>query len=278
MDESLPHIRKLDEAVVNRIAAGEVVQRPVNAIKELIENSLDAGATQIVVTVKDGGLKMLQIQDNGKGILKDDLGIVCERFTTSKLQQYSDLRSIQTFGFRGEALASISHVARLTIVTKTKTAPCAYRARYVDSKLVPYSAGEPAEARPCAGNDGTLITAEDLFYNVPLRLKSLNNPTKEFRLIIDCLAKYALHNSGVGVLVKKIWRCSSSLHRPRGLAPHEHCGPLRRGHCKGGAGGEQPRSRPGPRPRWLHNQRQLLRQAAPVYPLHQLPPRRLQCD
>ncbi|EED84901.1 predicted protein [Postia placenta Mad-698-R] len=151
-------IRRLQESVINRIAAGEIIHRPASALKELIENSLDAQSTSIRVTVKDGGMRLLQIQDNGCGIRKTDLPILAERFTTSKLSSFSDLAHIATYGFRGEALASISYVAHLMVVTKTKADACAWKAIYTDGALAPTKGATSAEPKATAGTDGTTIT------------------------------------------------------------------------------------------------------------------------
>ena len=109
------------------LGSWQIINRPSNAIKELIENSLDAGATSIKVAIKDGGLKLIQITDNGHGINKDDLPLLCTRYATSKLVKFSDLQSIATYGFRGEALASISYCSHVEVVTKTKSEGCGWK-------------------------------------------------------------------------------------------------------------------------------------------------------
>ncbi|XP_074658885.1 DNA mismatch repair protein Mlh1-like [Tubulanus polymorphus] len=205
---SVPVIRKLDEVVINKIAAGEVIQRPANALKEMLENSLDAGSTSIQVTVKQGGLKFLQIQDNGHGIKKDDMAIVCERFTTSKLQTFDDLSSIATYGFRGEALASISHVAHVTITTRTADSKCAFKGMYQDGK-------PKGSIKPCAGNVGTQITVEDLFYNVNTRRKALKSPSEEHGRIGDVVGRYAIHNPSVGFTFKKHGEGTADIRTPQ---------------------------------------------------------------
>ncbi|KAI0305308.1 DNA mismatch repair protein MutL [Multifurca ochricompacta] len=212
--EPKPIIR-LQDSVINRIAAGEIIHRPASALKELLENCLDAGATSIRITVKDGGMKLLQIQDNGCGIKKSDLPILAHRFTTSKLSKFSDLSHLTTYGFRGEALASISHVANLSVVTKTKTDSCAWRAIYVDGGMVPAQKDASADPKPCAGNDGTTVTVRrELFYNVPARLSALRSSSEEYARILDVVTKYAVHNAGVSFLCKKVGISTPDLSTP----------------------------------------------------------------
>jgi DNA mismatch repair protein MLH1 len=189
--------------VVNKIAAGEIIVAPVHALKELIENSVDAGSTQLEVLVREGGLKLLQITDNGHGIQKEDLPILCERFTTSKLKSFEDLTSIGTYGFRGEALASISHIAHLQVTTRTKDSNVAYRAHYDSGCLAPGKPGQSADPKPIAGRQGTQITVEDLFYNVPTRRRAFRSASEEYNKILDVVGRYAIHCDGVAFSCKK---------------------------------------------------------------------------
>ncbi|EXJ75376.1 DNA mismatch repair protein MLH1 [Cladophialophora psammophila CBS 110553] len=195
--------RRIKAYVVNKIAAGEIIVAPVNALKELLENSIDAGSTSIEILVKDGGLKLLQITDNGHGIEKDDLPILCERFTTSKLKSFEDLMSIGTYGFRGEALASISHIAHLKVTTRTANSSCAWQAHYQDGKLTGPKPGQSLNPKPCAGRPGTQITVEDLFYNMPNRRRAFRSPSEEYAKVLDVITRYAVHREGVAFSVKK---------------------------------------------------------------------------
>jgi DNA mismatch repair protein MLH1 len=196
-------IRALHQDVVNKIAAGEIIVAPVHALKELIENAVDAGSTSLEILVKDGGLKLLQISDNGCGINKDDMPILCERFTTSKLKSFEDLQSIGTYGFRGEALASISHIAHLSIITKTADSSCAWKAHYAAGKLAPLKSGQSADPKACAGRQGTQIQVEDLFYNVPTRRRAFRSASEEYAKIVEQVGKYAVHCQGVAFTCKK---------------------------------------------------------------------------
>lgn len=196
-------IRALEQDVVNKIAAGEIIVAPVHALKELIENAVDAGSTSLEILVKEGGLKLLQITDNGCGISKDDLPILCERFTTSKLKSFEDLQAIGTYGFRGEALASISHIAHLAVTTKTYDSSCAWKAHYAGGRLTPAKPGQSEDPKPCAGRQGTQISVEDLFYNVPTRRRAFRSASEEYAKIAEVVGKYAVHCQGVAFSCKK---------------------------------------------------------------------------
>ncbi|KAF7998811.1 hypothetical protein HF325_006343 [Metschnikowia pulcherrima] len=199
-------IRKLDASVINRIAAGEIIVQPANALKEMLENSIDAGASIIDVMAKEGGLKLLQITDNGCGIHRDDLELLCERFATSKLRSFEDLDLIATYGFRGEALASISHISHLSVVSKVATSPLAYKSFYLNGKLCSPKFKHDSQVsapKPVAGKDGTQITVEDLFYNLSSRLKALRSKNEEWAKILEVVGNYAIHTDGVGFTAKK---------------------------------------------------------------------------
>ncbi|KAJ0977302.1 hypothetical protein J5N97_012776 [Dioscorea zingiberensis] len=191
-----PRIWRLEESVVNRIAAGEVVQRPSSAVKELVENSLDAGATSISVVVKDGGLKLIQVSDNGHGIRHEDLPILCERHTTSKLSTFEDLQTIKSMGFRGEALASMTYVGHVTVTTITEGQLHGYRVSYRDGVM-------EHEPRPCAAVKGTQIMVENLFYNMIARRKNLQNSNDDYPKIVDLISRFAIHYINVSFSCRK---------------------------------------------------------------------------
>ncbi|KAL5724741.1 DNA mismatch repair protein [Ranunculus cassubicifolius] len=202
---SPPKIHRLEESVINRIAAGEVIQRPVSAVKELVENSLDASSTSINITIKDGGLKLIQVSDDGHGIRFDDLPILCERHTTSKLSVFEDLQTIKSMGFRGEALASMTYVAHVTVTTITAGQLHGYRATYKDGVM-------EHEPRPCAAVKGTQIMIENLFYNMTARKKTLQNSADDYAKIVDLICRFAVHHSNVSFSCKKHGAARSDVH------------------------------------------------------------------
>eukprot|EP01114_Cavostelium_apophysatum_P022274 TRINITY_DN8002_c0_g1_i1.p1 TRINITY_DN8002_c0_g1~~TRINITY_DN8002_c0_g1_i1.p1 ORF type:complete len:675 (+),score=161.79 TRINITY_DN8002_c0_g1_i1:750-2774(+) len=202
-------VRRLDDSVISKIAAGEVVHRPENAIKELLENSLDAGSRSITITTKDGGMKLLQIKDDGHGIAAEDLPKLCARHTTSKISSAEDLTEIQTFGFRGEALASISHVAHVKIQSRTKGGRCAFELSYMDGKPVNNS-----KPKACSGNQGTIVTVEDMFYNLPTRRKTITNFPDEYSRVVNVVRQYAINNPAVSFTCKKHGENTSSVQTP----------------------------------------------------------------
>ncbi|PIA47206.1 hypothetical protein AQUCO_01400116v1 [Aquilegia coerulea] len=200
-----PKIHRLEESVVNRIAAGEVIQRPVSAVKELVENSLDASSTSINIVIKDGGLKLIQVSDDGHGIRYEDLPILCERHTTSKLSVYEDLQNIKSMGFRGEALASMTYVAHVTVTTITGGQLHGYRVSYRDGVM-------EHEPKACAAVKGTQIMIENLFYNMTARRKTLQNSADDYAKIVDLICRFAVHHINVSFSCRKHGAARTDVH------------------------------------------------------------------
>ena len=176
----------LDDLTINKIAAGEVIERPASVIKEMVENSIDAGATNIVVEIKNGGISFIKIADNGKGIAQDDLEIAFERHATSKIRSADDLNTVTSMGFGGEALASIAAISNVELVSKTQEQQNGYR--------VVVEAGDILEKEIAPSSVGTTITVRNLFFNTPVRYKFLKKDYTESGYIEDVITRIALVN------------------------------------------------------------------------------------
>ena len=177
-------IRVLPEQLIHQIAAGEVIERPASVIKELVENSLDAGARRIDVEIEDGGVRLIRVRDDGGGIEREELALALSRHATSKITTIDDLERVSTLGFRGEALPSIASVSRMRIVSRTAKASAAYG--------VSADNGALSEVEPAAHSAGTTVEVRDLFFNVPARRKFLRAERTEAQHIARMIERLAL--------------------------------------------------------------------------------------
>ncbi|HEY0439991.1 MAG TPA: DNA mismatch repair endonuclease MutL, partial [Xanthobacteraceae bacterium] len=185
-------VRQLTEDLVNRIAAGEVIERPASAVKELVENALDAGASRVEIVTDGGGRRLIRVSDDGDGMTRADLALAIERHATSKLPE-DDLLAIRSLGFRGEALPSIGAVANLAIVTRHAGEPHAW--------AIAVAAGRKSELRPAALSRGTRVEVRDLFHATPARLKFLKSDRAEADAVREVLRRLAMSRPDVAFTV-----------------------------------------------------------------------------
>lgn len=211
-------IKLLSPRLANQIAAGEVVERPASVIKELLENSLDSGASRLDVEVEAGGVKLMRVRDNGSGIAKEDMPLALSRHATSKIHILDDLEAVATLGFRGEALASISSVSRLAITSNTETSGEAWQASAEGRDMV-------AEIKPAAHPQGTTVEVRDLFFNTPARRKFLRTEKTEFNRVDDVLKRLAMSRFDVafnlrhnGKAIQSLPVASSRIEQERRIA------------------------------------------------------------
>jgi DNA mismatch repair protein MutL len=184
VEQTMGLIRILSEKVASQIAAGEVVERPASVVRELIDNSIDAGATRILIKIENGGRNLIRVADNGAGMDRDDLLLCAERHATSKISQLSDLFSVRTLGFRGEAVPSIASVSRMTITSRTMEQLAGFRLRIEGGKI--------KEIEETGAPVGTTVEVKDLFFNTPARKKFLRSEATETDHIVDTLSRIAL--------------------------------------------------------------------------------------
>lgn len=185
----MKRINILNEDTANKIAAGEVVERPASVVKELVENAIDANSKNILIEIEEGGSSLIRIIDDGDGIYKEDIKKAFLPHATSKIKESEDIYSINTLGFRGEALPSIASVARVNLKTKQETEDCGYE--------ITIEGGKFSEVTECGVNKGTIMEVRDLFFNVPARKKFLKTTSKESSLISDIITRIALSNPNI---------------------------------------------------------------------------------
>ena len=202
-------IKVLDRNMVNMIAAGEVIERPAGVVKELVENSIDAGARQITVSIEDGGRKLISVTDNGCGMDAEDLAAAFEPHCTSKIQNAKDLQHIATLGFRGEALASIGSVAQVRAVSRPKGA--------TGGNCIEIDCGQEKQVRPCSADYGTTIQVRDIFYKLPGRRKFLKTTNTESGYIIEAFKRTALVNNKLDMKLINNGRVAYELFAGDGL-------------------------------------------------------------
>jgi DNA mismatch repair protein MutL len=210
----MPKIHALSPRLANQIAAGEVVERPASVIKELVENSLDAGADRIDIDVESGGVKRIKVRDNGCGIGESDLPLALARHATSKIETLDDLEGVETLGFRGEALASISSVARLTVTTNDSDNGAGWKAASAGRDMT-------VEITPSAHPQGTTIEVKDLFFNTPARRKFLRTEKTEFSHLDEVVKRQALARFDIGFQLTHNGRVIHSLRKAKSLAEQE---------------------------------------------------------
>ena len=183
------NIVRLDDSTINKIAAGEVIERPASVIKEMCENSIDAGANNITIEIRNGGISYIRITDNGSGIEKDDMEIAFERHATSKIRVAEDLVRVKSMGFRGEALASVAAISKVEMTSRTASSDIGYKIVVEGGKVIEFTeVGCPV---------GTTIVVRNLFYNTPVRYKFLKKDYTESGYIEDAVAKIALSSRAI---------------------------------------------------------------------------------